>query len=148
MLASAMRPRTSPPPPGRCSMPYPQRNARFSRLLTAPLNCVQYASVKNSANCRYPVSETKGFIMRQLQSCSGEPSESSNSRPFRTGSWPGGVLISMAGRPRWNPSGLWFVRGTYGHPQPSQSSVGEEGVARVARKIGSKVDVALLGSES
>jgi NADPH:quinone reductase-like Zn-dependent oxidoreductase len=53
------------------------------------------------------------------------------------------VLISMEAAPV-NPSDFLFVRGTYGIRPAFPSSVGAEGVGRVA-KIGSKVDVALRG---
>src|ERR1700756_5712045 len=53
------------------------------------------------------------------------------------------VLISMEAAPM-NPSDFLFVRGTYGIRPAFPSSVGAEGVGRVA-KIGSKVDVALRG---
>src|SRR5258705_12085638 len=51
------------------------------------------------------------------------------------------VLISMEAAPL-NPSDFLFVRGMYGVRPAFPSSVGAEGVGRVA-KIGSKVDVAL-----
>ncbi len=53
------------------------------------------------------------------------------------------VLISMEAAPV-NPSDFLFVGGTYGIRPAFPSSVGAEGVGRVA-KIGSKVDVALRG---
>src|SRR5246127_186601 len=53
------------------------------------------------------------------------------------------VLISMEAAPM-NPSDFLFVRGTYGIRPAFPSSVGAEGVGRVAQ-IGSKVDVALRG---
>ncbi len=53
------------------------------------------------------------------------------------------VLISMEAAPL-NPSDFLFVRGMYGVRPTFPSSVGAEGVGRVA-KIGSKVDVALRG---
>jgi NADPH:quinone reductase-like Zn-dependent oxidoreductase len=53
------------------------------------------------------------------------------------------VLVSMEAAPL-NPSDFLFVRGTYGVRPAFPSSVGAEGVGRVA-KIGSKVDVALRG---
>src|SRR6201982_4196487 len=53
------------------------------------------------------------------------------------------VLISMEAAPM-NPSVFLFVRGTYGIRPAFPSSLGAEGVGRVA-KIGSKVDVALRG---
>ena len=53
------------------------------------------------------------------------------------------VLISMEAAPM-NPSDFLFVRGIYGIRPAFPSSVGAEGVGRVA-KIGSKVDVALRG---
>src|ERR1700736_3739846 len=53
------------------------------------------------------------------------------------------VLISMEAAPL-DPSDFLFVRGTYGVGPAFPSSVGAEGVGRVA-KIGSKVDVALRG---
>ena len=53
------------------------------------------------------------------------------------------VLISMEAAPL-NPSDFLFVRGSYGLRPPFPSSVGAEGVGRVA-KIGSKVDLALRG---
>src|SRR6266700_1648309 len=56
---------------------------------------------------------------------------------------PEEVLISMEAAQR-NPSDFLFVGGTYGIRPAFPSSVGAEGVGRVA-KIGSKVDVALRG---
>src|ERR1700741_1903860 len=53
------------------------------------------------------------------------------------------VLISMEAAPL-NPSDFLFVRGTYGVRPAFPSAVGAEGVGRVI-KVGSKVDVALLG---
>jgi NADPH:quinone reductase-like Zn-dependent oxidoreductase len=53
------------------------------------------------------------------------------------------VLVSMEAAPL-NPSDFLFVRGMYGVRPAFPSSVGAEGVGRVA-KIGSKVDVALEG---
>jgi NADPH:quinone reductase-like Zn-dependent oxidoreductase len=53
------------------------------------------------------------------------------------------LLISMEAAPL-NPSDFLFVRGMYGVRPAFPSSVGAEGVGRVA-KIGSKVDVALRG---
>jgi len=53
------------------------------------------------------------------------------------------ILISMEAAPL-NPSDFLFVRGMYGVRPAFPSSVGAEGVGRVA-KIGSKVDVALQG---
>jgi NADPH:quinone reductase-like Zn-dependent oxidoreductase len=53
------------------------------------------------------------------------------------------VLISMEAAPM-NPSDFLFVRGIYGIRPAFPSSLGAEGVGRVA-KIGSKVDVALRG---
>jgi NADPH:quinone reductase-like Zn-dependent oxidoreductase len=53
------------------------------------------------------------------------------------------VLISIVAAPI-NPSDFLLVRGTYGVRPALPSSVGAEGVGRVA-KVGSKVDVALQG---
>ena len=53
------------------------------------------------------------------------------------------VLVSMEAAPI-NPSDFLYVRGLYGVRPAFPSSVGAEGVGRVA-KIGSKVDVALQG---
>ena len=53
------------------------------------------------------------------------------------------LLISMEAAPL-NPSDFLFVRGMYGVRPAFPSSLGAEGVGRVA-KIGSKVDVALRG---
>jgi NADPH:quinone reductase-like Zn-dependent oxidoreductase len=53
------------------------------------------------------------------------------------------VLISIEAAPI-NPSDFLLVRGTYGVRPAFPSSVGAEGVGRVA-KVGSKVDVALQG---
>ena len=53
------------------------------------------------------------------------------------------VLVSMEAAPL-NPSDFLFVRGMYGVRPAFPSSVGAEGVGRVA-KIGSKVDPALQG---
>src|SRR6266576_1334603 len=83
--------------------------------------------------------------MRQLKLIAhGEPSEVIE---LNTVSEPDlgreDVLISMEAAPL-NPSDFLFVRGTYGVQPSFPSSVGAEGVGRVA-KIGSKVDVALRG---
>src|SRR5438552_2340539 len=81
--------------------------------------------------------------MRQLQLIAhGEPSEVIE---LNTVSEPDlgreDVLISMEAAPL-NPSDFLFVRGYYGVRPAFPSSVGAEGVGRVA-KIGSKVDAAL-----
>src|SRR6201998_3797153 len=83
--------------------------------------------------------------MRQLQLIAhGEPSDVIE---LNTVSEPTlgqeDVLISMEAAPL-NPSDFLFVRGTSGGRPAFPSSVGAEGVGRVA-KIGSKVDVALQG---
>jgi len=83
--------------------------------------------------------------MRQLQLIAhGEPSDVIE---LNTVSEPDlgheDVLISMEAAPL-NPSDFLFVRGIYGVRPAFPSSVGAEGVGRVA-KIGSKVDVALQG---
>src|SRR6266849_2309612 len=83
--------------------------------------------------------------MRQLQLVAhGEPSDVIE---LNTVSEPAlgqeDVLISMEAAPL-NPSDFLFVRGMYGIRPAFPSSVGAEGVGRVA-KIGSKVDVALQG---
>jgi len=83
--------------------------------------------------------------MRQLQLIAhGEPSDVIE---LNTVSEPAlgqeDVLISMEAAPL-NPSDFLFVRGTYGVRPTLPSSVGAEGVGRVA-KIGSRVDVALRG---
>jgi NADPH:quinone reductase-like Zn-dependent oxidoreductase len=83
--------------------------------------------------------------MRQLQLIAhGEPSDVIE---LNTVSEPTlgeeDVLISMEAAPV-NPSDFLFVRGIYGIRPAFPSSVGAEGVGRVA-KTGSKVDVALRG---
>src|SRR5690348_8492975 len=83
--------------------------------------------------------------MRQLQLIAhGEPSDVIE---LNTVSEPAlgqdDVLISMEAAPM-NPSDFLFVRGIYGVRPAFPSSVGAEGVGRVA-KIGSKVDAALRG---
>src|SRR6266566_175798 len=83
--------------------------------------------------------------MRQLQLIAhGEPSDVVE---LNTVSEPAlgheDVLISMEAAPI-NPSDFLFVRGMYGVRPAFPSSVGAEGVGRVA-KIGSKVDVGLQG---
>ena len=83
--------------------------------------------------------------MRQLQLMAhGEPSDVIE---LNTISEPAlgqeDVLISMEAAPL-NPSDFLFVNGKYGVRPAFPSSVGAEGVGRVA-KIGSKVDVALRG---
>jgi NADPH:quinone reductase-like Zn-dependent oxidoreductase len=89
--------------------------------------------------------QRKELFMRQLQLMAhGEPSDvielSTVSKPALG---PEEVLISMEAAPL-NPSDFLFVRGTYGVRPAFPSSVGAEGVGRVA-KIGSKVDIALQG---
>src|SRR5258708_29864095 len=81
--------------------------------------------------------------MRQLQFIAhGEPSEVIE---LKTVPEPAlgqeDVLISMEAAPM-NPSDFLFVRGTYGIRPAFPSSVGAEGVGRVA-EIGWRVDVAL-----
>src|SRR5712691_5599869 len=83
--------------------------------------------------------------MRQLQlTAHGEPSDvielNTVSEPALG---PEEVLISMEAAPL-NPSDFLFVSGKYGVQPAFPSSVGAEGVGRVA-KIGSKVDAALRG---
>src|ERR1700674_5102170 len=83
--------------------------------------------------------------MRQLQLIAhGEPSDVIE---LNTVSEPAlgqeDLLISMEAAPL-NPSDFLFVRGMYGVRPTFPSSVGAEGVGRVA-EIGSKVDVALRG---
>jgi NADPH:quinone reductase-like Zn-dependent oxidoreductase len=83
--------------------------------------------------------------MRQLQLIAhGEPSDVIE---LNTISKPAlgqeDVLISMEAAPL-NPSDFLFIRGMYGIRPAFPSSVGAEGVGRVA-KIGSKVDAALRG---
>src|SRR5437899_9830367 len=83
--------------------------------------------------------------MRQLQFIAhGEPSDVIE---LNTVSEPAlgqeDVLISIEAAPM-NPSDFLFVRGMYGIRPAFPSSVGAEGVGRVA-KIGSKVDAALRG---
>src|SRR6202158_1205618 len=83
--------------------------------------------------------------MRQLQLIAhGEPSDVIE---LNTISEPAlgqeDVLISMEAAPL-NPSDFLFVNGKYGVRPAFPSSVGAEGVGRLA-KIGSKVDVALRG---
>src|SRR5437016_4033462 len=91
------------------------------------------------------VSNERSFLMRQLQLVAHvEPSdviELSTVPDPALG--PEEVLISMEAAPL-NPSDFVFVRGMYGVRPTFPSSVGAEGVGRVA-KIGSKVDVALRG---
>ena len=84
--------------------------------------------------------------MRQLQLVAhGEPSDVIE---LNTVSEPAlgeeEVLILMEAAPL-NPSDFLFVRGMYGVRPAFPSSLGAEGVGRVA-KIGSKVDVALQGN--
>ena len=83
--------------------------------------------------------------MRQLQLVAhGEPSDVIQLNTF---SEPAigeeDLLVSMEAAPL-NPSDFLFVRGIYGVRPAFPSSVGAEGVGRVA-KIGSKVDAALRG---
>src|SRR6201987_2583822 len=83
--------------------------------------------------------------MRQLHLIAhGEPSDGSELNTVSEPS-PGqeDVLVSMEAAPM-NPSDFLFVRGIYGVRATFPSSVGAEGVGRVA-KIGSKVDPALRG---
>src|SRR3981189_2557485 len=86
--------------------------------------------------------------MRQLQLVAhGEPSDVIE---LKTISEPAlgqeDLLISMEAAPL-NPSDFLFVRGMYGIRPAFPSSVGAEGVGRVA-KIGSKVDAALRGKRA
>ena len=84
--------------------------------------------------------------MRQLQlTAYGEPADVIE---LNTVSEPAlgqeDVLVLMEAAPL-NPSDFLFVRGMYGVRPGFPSSIGAEGVGRVA-KIGSKVDVALQGN--
>jgi NADPH:quinone reductase-like Zn-dependent oxidoreductase len=83
--------------------------------------------------------------MRQLQLIAhGEPSDVIELKTVpETPLGQDDVLISMEAAPI-NPSDFLLVRGMYGVRPAFPSSVGAEGVGRVA-KIGSKVDVALRG---
>src|SRR2546422_6602280 len=89
--------------------------------------------------------QRKGSFMRQLQLVAhGEPSEVVELKTVGAPAvGPEDVLISMEAAPL-NPSDFLFVRGNYGVRPAFPSSVGAEGVGRVA-KIGSKVDAALRG---
>jgi NADPH:quinone reductase-like Zn-dependent oxidoreductase len=102
-------------------------------------NRVTTMAGSHKSNC------SKGLLMRQLQLVAhGEPSD-----VIKLDAVPEpalgqeDVLISMEAAPI-NPSDFLFVRGMYGVQPTFPSSVGAEGVGRVA-KIGSKVDVALQG---
>ena len=83
--------------------------------------------------------------MRQLQLIAhGEPSDVIELKTVpEPALGPEDVLISMEAAPL-NPSDFLFVSGMYGVQPAFPSSVGAEGVGRVA-KIGSKVNVALRG---
>src|SRR6476619_6837489 len=86
---------------------------------------------------------SKGLLLRQLQLVAhGEPSDVIE---LNTVSEPAlgqeDVLVSMEAAPI-NPSDFLYVRGLYGVRPAFPSSVGAEGVGRVA-KIVSKVDAAL-----
>src|SRR2546421_2689942 len=89
--------------------------------------------------------QSKGSFMRQLQLIAhGEPSEVIELKTVGAPAvGPEDVLISMEAAPI-NPSDFLYVRGLYGVRPAFPSSVGAEGVGRVA-KIGSKVDLALRG---
>jgi NADPH:quinone reductase-like Zn-dependent oxidoreductase len=86
--------------------------------------------------------------MRQLQLIAhGEPTDVVElNRVSEPVLGPEDVLVSMEAAPL-NPSDFLFVRGMYGVRPTFPSSVGAEGVGRVA-KIGSKVDVALRGKRA
>ncbi len=83
--------------------------------------------------------------MRQLQlTAHGEPSDVVQLKTVSEPALgPDDVFVSMEAAPL-NPSDFLYVRGTYGVRPAFPSSVGAEGVGRIA-KIGSKVDVALQG---
>jgi len=83
--------------------------------------------------------------MRQLQLIAhGEPSDVVELNTFSEPTLGHeDVLVSMEAAPM-NPSDFLFIRGIYGVRPAFPSSVGAEGVGRVA-KIGSKVDPALRG---
>src|SRR4029077_3087186 len=87
----------------------------------------------------------RGLLMRQLQLIAhGEPSDVIELKTVpEPALGPEDVLISMEAAPL-NPSDFLFVSGMYGVQPAFPSSVGAEGVGRVA-KIGSKVNVALRG---
>jgi NADPH:quinone reductase-like Zn-dependent oxidoreductase len=105
-------------------------------MTTTILNLKQKNGVTTHSN---------GLLMRQLQLVAhGEPSDviKLNTVP-EPALGQEHVLISMEAAPI-NPSDFLYVRGLYGVRPAFPSAVGAEGVGRVA-KIGSKVDVALLG---
>ena len=114
------------------------------KLTTTHTNLEQKDGVTTMA-ASHKSNHSKGLLMRQLELVAhGEPSDVIE---LRTVSEPAlgqeDVLISMEAAPI-NPSDFLYVRGLYGVRPVFPSSVGAEGVGRVA-KIGSKVDVALQG---
>jgi NADPH:quinone reductase-like Zn-dependent oxidoreductase len=113
-------------------------------MTTTHTNLEERNRVTTMAGSHKP-NHSKGLLMQQLQLVAhGEPSDviklNTVSEPVLG---PEDVLISMEAAPI-NPSDFLFVRGLYGVRPTFPSSVGAEGVGRVA-KIGSKVDVALQG---
>ena len=83
--------------------------------------------------------------MRQLQLIAhGEPSDVVELNTFSEPTLGHeDVLVSMEAAPM-NPSDFLFIRGIYGVRPAFPSSIGAEGVGRVA-KIGPKVDPGLRG---
>src|ERR1700720_2521684 len=113
-------------------------------MTTTHMNPTEGDRVTRMAGSRKS-NHSKALLMRQLQLVAhGEPSDVIK---LNTVAEPAlgqeDVLISMEAAPI-NPSDFLYVRGLYGVRPTFPSSVGAEGVGRVA-KIGSKVDVALQG---
>src|ERR1700704_3640349 len=114
------------------------------KMTTTNMNLEQKNSVRKLA-VSHKSDHSKGNLMRQLQLVAhGEPSDviKLNTVP-EAALGQEDVLISMEAAPI-NPSDFLYVRGLYGVRPAFPSSVGAEGVGRVA-KVGSKVDVALQG---
>jgi NADPH:quinone reductase-like Zn-dependent oxidoreductase len=111
-------------------------------MTTAHMNLEQKTGGTTMA-VSHKSNHSKGLLMRQLQLVAhGEPSDviELNTVP-EPALGQEDVLISMEAAPI-NPSDFLYVRGTYGVRPVFPSSVGAEGVGRVA-KIGSKVDAVL-----
>ena len=116
-------------------------------MTTTHTNLEQKDGVTTTA-ALHKSNRSKGLLIRQLQLVAhGEPSDVIELKTVpELALGQEDVFISMEAAPI-NPSDFLFVRGLYGVRPAFPSSVGAEGVGRVA-KIGSKVDVALQGSES
>src|SRR6476646_2406158 len=132
-------------PSGPCS-----RESEYARNYNRVLSTIGAYTYIYKASLREPASAVRkeNNPMRQLQLVAhGEPSDVIQlaTTPEQTLGQED-VLVSMEAAPV-NPSDFLFVRGIYGIRPAFPSSLGAEGVGRIA-KTGSEIDVALRGKRA